>query len=155
MIITREVFIAIGISVLVISLLAMMMKLMLMALVVDDWFELRNDPKESPARMVAEDELWTSVGRVISIILVVIIGVAWVVVALVQTPTILRITPLTFIIAGTAIGHAVLAVVNGTRSLLFRRKMARILSGHRRPSVLQEHQHEFMHDADHELARHP
>lgn len=130
-----EMFTALGVIVLTIGILAMMLKLVLLALALDDWYELRNADASSPEKMVADDELVSGIGRVLSVMLTVAVGILWVVIAIsTDTPTI-RITPLAVVIPAAIGGQAILACWQGARGLIFRRKLARVLSGRRRSSV--------------------
>ena len=127
-----ELFTALGLIVLIVGLLAMMFKLVLLGLAVDDWYELRDAPATSPEKMVADDELVSGIGRLCSVILTVTVGVLWVVVAINSDAPSIRLTPLAMVIPVTIAGQSILACWQGARGLMFRRKLARILSGRRR-----------------------
>jgi Na+/phosphate symporter len=130
--VSTDAFLLVGVVVLSAAILAMMLILMLTALIVDDWFEIKNEPRDSPARLVAQDELWTSVIGIISILMVMVLGVLWVIGAAVTERETVVISPLTFIIAGTLITQVFLADLQGVRRLLFRRRMAQLLGSQRR-----------------------
>ena len=115
--------------VLIVGSVALMLKLMIFALAIDDWWELREMPKTHPERMVADDEASASAGRVLSVSITVVIGVVWVLGALEVAPVaVLRIT-----IAIGVLLQAVIAVYQGGRGMFFRRKLAQVLNRSRRP----------------------
>lgn len=129
-----EVFTGLGVAVLTIGLLAMMLKLVLLGLAIDDWYELRHSPSTSPEKMVADDELVSGLGRLLSVCLTVAVGILWVVIGLNYDAPAIRLTPLAVIIPASIAGQSVLACWQGARGLMFRRRLARVLSGRRRSS---------------------
>src|SRR6266536_4915116 len=115
--------------VLIVGSVALMLKMMIFALAIDDWWELREMPKTHPERMVADDEASASAGCVLSVAITVVIGVVWVLGALEVAPVaVLRIT-----IAIGVLLQAVVAVYQGGRGMFFRRKLTQILNHSRRP----------------------
>jgi hypothetical protein len=141
--------VALGFPALVLAMatIALMLKLMIFALALDDWFEMRDTPKSHPERMVADDEVVASAARVVSVVIVVIIASVWVLTVLMGLPVIL--IRATFGLGILAL--AFLALFNGMRSMLFRRAMARVLNRSRRPVGLSsvDHQPTDLHAADH------
>lgn len=131
MIISKEVFVAMGLVVLVASLLALLLKVALFALVADQWFGLRHALDHNSEKAVAQDEYWSAILRICGVLLSLIVGVTWVIVAITLTRQFFEATGLIFVIAFTSIGHAVLADAQGIRSLFFRRRMARLFSSPR------------------------
>jgi len=126
---TTQIALGFGLSVLVIGTLALMLKLMIFALALDDWFELRNVSKEYPEKMVADDELIASAVRVMVVTVSVVIGLVWVLTILLHW----NVNPLLYVLAGGLLLQALLALFNGSRSMLFRRSMARVMNRQRRP----------------------
>lgn len=135
MLLPIELFTTMGLVVLTIGVIAMMLKLVLLGLAVDDWYELREASPTLPEKMVADDELVSGIGRLISVMTTVAVGIIWVVIALNNPTPNIRLTPLVLVIP-LAIGiQAALACWQGARGLLFRRRLARVLSGRRRSSA--------------------
>lgn len=128
---SREIFLAVGLVVLVASLLALLIKSALFALVLDQWMDLRSLPATSPERYVARYDLWSSVLRIVGVLLVLTLGVTWVVAAATLPLMVVILTPLTIIVAATAIGHAILADIQGIRSLIFRRHIIQLVQNGR------------------------
>ena len=113
---------------------ALAIKLMIFALAVDDWWELRAADKRDPERMVADDEVLASALRVISVLGVMVTGLVWLLVAIGVVPVLwVRIA-----FAVNLLLQAVLADVQGVRAMTFRRSMARIMSRVRRPVARSE-----------------
>ena len=133
-----ELFTALGVAVVVTGILATMMDLVLLGVAVDDWYELRESAASSPEKMVADDELGSEISRLLSVLMTVAVGVLWVVLAVNSESPSVRITPLAMIIPATIAGQAVIACWQGAKGLLFRRKLARVLSGRRRSVATQE-----------------
>lgn len=118
-----------ALAVLVISSIALMLKLMIFALAIDDWWELKSVPKSNPERMVADDEAYASTGRVVSVMITVLIGLIWVLV-------VLDIAPVAWLRVVLALGillQALIAVWQGARATMHRRRMALVLNRSRRP----------------------
>jgi|SRR6185436_7602909 len=126
---TAQIALGFGLSVLVIGTIALMLKLMIFALALDDWFELRGTAKEHPEKMVADDEVIASAVRVGVVIVSVVIGLMWVLTIIMRW----NVTPLLYVLAGGLLLQALLALFNGARSMFFRRAMARVLNKSRRP----------------------
>jgi len=118
---------------LIISLIALMMKLMIFVLAADDWWELRDVPSTLPERMVADDEVVASALRVVSVMVVVGICIVWLLRILLNIPVLTLVMAMALGLATMAI----LANIQGMRALIFRRRMARILNRRRRPVGLQ------------------
>ena len=129
-----EFFTGLGLSVLVVGILAMMLKLVLLALAVDDWYELRNTDSRSPEKMVADDEFGQELAGLVSVCLTVAVGIIWVAIAVNSDAPTIRLTPLAVVIPACIAGQATIACWQGARGLMFRRKLARTLSGRRRSS---------------------
>lgn len=116
-----------AVSVLVLGTVALMIKLMIFALALDDWWELRDDPKTNPERMVADDEAIASAGRVLSVGITVAIGLVW-------TLTVIDVVAVGWLRGTIAVGvliQAVIAVIQGGRAMLHRRRLARVLNTRR------------------------
>ena len=114
---------------LLVSVLAVVLKSALVALAVDDWYEYRLLPGHNPERMVAADEVLGVVGRLLGVVAVMVGSAIWVLAALdfVQ-PVIFRA-----VLSVVLMLQAVLAVLQGMRALMFRRRMAQTLGYPRRP----------------------
>jgi hypothetical protein len=119
-----------ALTITIIGAVALMLKLMIVALALDDWWEMRTLPKMNPERMVADYEVTSSVMRAMSVAVTLTIGVVWLVdlFILPDPPSLLRIT----IVFGVLL-QALLALAQGVRSLLFRRSLTRVFSHKRRP----------------------
>jgi len=109
---------------------ALMIKLMIFALAIDDWWEVRSLAGPNPAKMVARDEVVASAGRVISVFISVLIGVVWMITILVTHENV----PLVIAIVGGLLLQALLSDVQGIRALLHRRALSRALERTRRPT---------------------
>jgi hypothetical protein len=122
----RELFLSLGIGVTITISFALLISAGLLALAVDEWLRWRSEPKESLARYSARHEVILSASRFGGVLLDLILGVAWVIVATMLESPILRLTPLTLIIMLSVISHAVRANVEGIMGLLYRRKVMRL-----------------------------
>lgn len=113
----------------IIGTLALMFKLMVFALALDDWWEVRGMHKHHPERMVADDEAIASAGRVAAVGLTVILGLVWLLFLFGFTNSAVVRVVLTLVV----ILQALLALFQGIRAMLFRRALARVINKSRRP----------------------
>lgn len=120
---------AASLTVLALGTFALMMKLMIFALALDDWWEARSLPSRSLERMVAEDEAVSSGLRVAAVVIVVLVGLTWALAEIYIMP--FAVVRWVFVIG--LLAQAVLAVLQGLRAMFIRRKLAMLLSNARRP----------------------
>jgi hypothetical protein len=119
----------VALAVLFLGTIALMLKLMIFALAIDDWWELHDMPKFHPELIVASDEAFASALRVLSVVIIVLDGLVWLLRVLIDLDIRLWWTWN----AVSLILLALIAVIQGARALSVRRLMARILNRSRRP----------------------
>jgi hypothetical protein len=117
-----------GLVVLIFSIIAFVLKSMLIALAIDDWVDLRGSGLELETA-TALDEVHAAVGRWCAVVLSLIVGTVWVVVALQDgRGAFIAITPVSITVAVVTILQAAIAVYQGARGLFFRRRLGRMVA---------------------------
>ena len=134
----RDTVLLLGYIVLLTGLLALVLKGILLGLAMIDWMDVRLLPADHPDRLVAIDQLWNDVGRVANVVIIAVVGLAWVITISGMAATDgIRATPVSLMIVASYVIMAALAVAQGMRELVTRRRLMRAFRQRRddRPPV--------------------